>query len=277
MLEAFRESAGLWRIPLPTPTLPPATTTNHYLVGQRHAVLVDPSTPQQSSQDKLVALLDEAKQQGVGLQALFLTHHHRDHVGATAELRARLQLPVWAHAKTAALLPDVAVDRLVADGETVAENDDGSPWQALHTPGHAPGHLVLWHAATAVMVAGDMVAGEGTILVDPKDGNMGEYLASLENMARHQPRILAPAHGELLHEAMAVLTHYRLHRLAREHRVLDALPTTWTQPDALLPSAYGDVSRLSWPIALRSLQSHLVHLAELGHAERQADLWRRIG
>ena len=276
MLETFRESAGLWRIPLPTPTLPPATATNHYLVGERQAVLVDPSAPALANQDKLVALLAAAAQQGVAVTALFLTHHHQDHMGAAAALRARLDLPVWAHARTAALLPELAVDRLVADGETVAVNADGTPWLAVHTPGHAPGHLCLWHAATAMLVAGDMVAGEGTILVDPRDGHMGDYLASLDKMAHLQPRAPAPAHGQVLHEALAVLTHYRLHRLAREHKVLEALPLTWTAPDALLPTAYGDVSRLAWPIALRSMQSHLIHLAELGRAERDATRWRRL-
>ncbi len=275
MLEPFIESPGLWRVPLPTPTLPPATTTNHYLVGDRRAVLVDPSAPARSSQDQLVALVNTAREQGIEVVAQFLTHHHRDHVGAAQSLRVRLGLPVWAHAHTAALLPEIPVDRTINDGACVAENADGTTWQAVHTPGHAPGHLVLWHEATAMLVAGDMVAGEGTILVDPQDGHMGDYLASLEKMARLHPHALAPAHGQVLHEALAVLTHYRMHRLAREHKVLESLPQAWTAPDVLLPAAYGDVSRLAWPIALRSMQSHLLHLQELGRVDRNGDVWRR--
>ncbi len=276
MLEALRESAGLWRLPLTTPTLPPATMTNHYLVGDLEAVLVDPAAPARVDQNRLAALLEEAQRAGIVVQALFLTHHHRDHVGAALDLRARLGLPVWAHARTADLLPEIRVDRLVADAEMVARNADGSPWQAIHTPGHAPGHLVLWHATTSVLVAGDMVAGEGTILIDPQDGHMGDYLASLDKMARLHPHALAPAHGQVLHEAVAVLDHYRLHRLAREQKVLEALPRTWTEVDVLLPAAYGDVSRLAWPIALRSMQSHLIHLAELSRVERSGELWRRL-
>ena len=140
MLEAFQESAGLWRIPLATPTLPPATTTNHYLVGDHAAVLVDPSAPAASSQDRLVALLAAARDQGIALQALFLTHHHNDHVGAAMALRARTGLPVWAHARTAALLPEVTVDRLIEDGDVVAANRDGTPWSTA---------LVLLAALTA--------------------------------------------------------------------------------------------------------------------------------
>lgn len=275
-LHSLRAADGLWRMALPTPTLPPATTTNHYLVGGARAVLVDPSTPTRVHQERLVAVVGQVRSAGIRVEALFLTHHHRDHVGATNDLRRRLDLPVWAHAVTADLTPDIAVDRLIGDGEAVASNPDGSVWQAMHTPGHAPGHLVLWHEASGGMVAGDMVAGEGTILVDPRDGNMGHYLSSLARMANLQPTYLAPAHGGILPHAVAVLEHYQTHRLAREAKVLAALPTAWTAPDALLSTAYGDVSRLAWPIALRSMVSHLIHLQELGQVVQQGDRWRRL-
>ena len=73
MLEALRESAGLWRLPLTTPTLPPATMTNHYLVGDLEAVLVDPAAPARVDQNRLAALLEEAQRAGIVVQALFLT------------------------------------------------------------------------------------------------------------------------------------------------------------------------------------------------------------
>ena len=276
MMETYREQAGLVRVPLPTPTLPPATTTNHYVVGETRAVLVDPAAPARSSQDVLAALVAAAAEHGTQVAALFLTHHHNDHVGAAMALRQRLRLPIWAHAATRALLPGITVDRELDDDAPVAENADGTEWRTLHTPGHAPGHLALWHAASGTIVAGDMVAGEGTILIDPRDGNMGQYLASLRRMAALAPRALAPAHGPLLTEAVAVLDHYQRHRLAREAKVREALPTTWTAPDELLPLAYADVSRLVWPLALRSVLAHLQHLAELGVAEVAGGRWRRI-
>lgn len=269
---------GLVRIALPTPTLPPATTTNHYVVGRQIALLVDPSAPARTDQDRLCNLLERlANEAGHRVRGLFLTHHHRDHVGAAQALSQRLGLPVLAHPRTAERLAhEIEVHELVQDGEIVAQDDEGQ-WQALHTPGHAPGHLVLQHRAHRGMVAGDMVAGEGTILVDPRDGSMGEYLASLQRMADQGPSFLAPAHGPLLADAAATLARYRQHRLAREAKVLEALPANWTAPEDLLATAYGDVSRLAWPIALRSLFAHLLHLAELGHAEMQAQgqLWRR--
>lgn len=269
---------GLARLPLVTPTLPPATTTNHYLVGQTQAVLVDPSTPEPRSQARLQQWCADFAAAGGTLCALFLTHHHNDHSGAATDLAATLQLPVWAHAKTAHLLSGkVAVARLIADGETVATNSDGTPWVALHTPGHAPGHLVLHHAATATVVAGDMVAGEGTILIDPQDGDMGQYLASLARLEALAPVALAPAHGAVQRQAVALLAHYQQHRRAREHKIWQALGDQPCAPADVLPTAYADVARFSWPLALRSAISHLRHLQQHGLAQQVGDRWRRAG
>jgi hypothetical protein len=87
---------------------------------------------------------------------------------------------------------------------------------------------------------------------------------------------LAPAHGPVLHDADALLQHYRQHRLAREAKIAGALTKDWQQPADLLPEAYGDVSKVAWPMALRSMQSHLIHLAEQGLAQQQGSRWRRL-
>ena len=271
------EAPGLIRVPLPTPTLPPATTTNHWIVGHRRAVLVDPATPDRAALNRLCGLLAAVHQLGTSLRGLFLTHHHDDHVGAALELRRRLDLPILAHAATAERLRGrIDVDTEIVDGQVVAEDADGTTWTALHTPGHAPGHLVLAHARSGVVVAGDLVAGEGTILIDPRDGRMADYLSSLARVAALQPTLLAPAHGPVLSDAVGVLAYYRRHRLQREAKIAAALPPRWIAPDALLPAAYGDVSRLLWPIALRSLLAHLEHLRDQGRAAEQAGQWRAV-
>ncbi|MBM4343098.1 MAG: MBL fold metallo-hydrolase [Deltaproteobacteria bacterium] len=261
------EGAGLVRLALATPTLPPATATNHYFVGWRPMVIVDPSAPAARDQRRLGAAIDAARACGAEPAALLLTHHHRDHAGAAALLRRATGLPVWAHAETARWLQaEVVVDRTVVDGDDVAHNADGAPWLALFTPGHAPGHLALHQPGSGQVVAGDLVAGEGTILVDPSDGDMGLYLQSLARLEALAPRSLAPAHGPVQRDALALLQHYQAHRRAREARVLEALATTPRPAADLLPTAYGDVSRLAWPLALRSMTSHLLHLQRQGLA-----------
>jgi glyoxylase-like metal-dependent hydrolase (beta-lactamase superfamily II) len=230
-----------------------------------------------TAQDRLCGLLAELHRSGWRLEGMFLTHHHDDHTGAAAALAQRLELPILAHERTAERLQGrVRVDRRVSDREVVAEDADGSVWRALFTPGHAPGHLALVHDVSRAVVAGDLVAGEGTILVDPRDGNMGQYLASLQKLEALEPLLLAPAHGPVIADALGTLRYYRAHRLQREGKILAALPTAPADPDSLLPEAYGDVSRFVWPIALRSLLAHLEHLQEQGLAEQIGARWRRL-
>lgn len=273
---AVVEGEGLVRLALATPTLPPATTTNHYIVGFEAAVLVDPSAIDPRDQRKLLNLIEAFTQAGGRLVALFLTHHHNDHSGAAQVLRQATGLPVWAHPTTERLLSGrIAIDALIADGQTVARNADGSPWLAVFTPGHAPGHLVLHHAASGQIVAGDMVAGVGTILIEPVDGDMAQYLHSLALLEALNPTSLAPAHGEVQREPIALLRHYQAHRRAREAKIAESLSAQWGLPMDMLPTAYGDVSRLAWPLALLSMQSHLLHLQAQGIAVRDGDRWRR--
>ena len=275
-LGAVATCDGLLHLALPTPTLPPATTTNHWIVGHKRALLVDPATPSVRGQEVLVDLVGRLRQQGWRFEALLLTHHHQDHIGAAPQLSARLGLPIWAHAATAELLAgQVEVHGRVEDGAVVAEDQDGGQWQALHTPGHAAGHLVLHNLRHGGMVAGDMIAGQGTIVVDPDGGSMAQYLHSLARMAELAPSLLAPAHGPVLQGGAAVLQHYIAHRRQREAQVLAALPAGWTAPHDLLPIAYRDVSRLLWPLALRSLLAHLIHLEQQGLALVHSGKWRR--
>lgn len=275
-LGAVATCDGLLHVALPTPTLPPATTTNHLIVGHKRALLVDPATPSTRGQQVLFDLVTRLQAQGWRFEALLLTHHHQDHVGAAPALARRLGLPVWAHAATADLLEgQVEVHLRLADGAVVAEDQDGAPWRALHTPGHAAGHLVLHNQVHGGMIAGDMVAGQGTIVVDPDGGSMAEYLQSLARMADASPSFLAPAHGPVLREGAALLQHYIAHRRQREALVLEALTARWTAPHDLLPTAYRDVSRLAWPLALRSLLAHLIHLQQQGLASVRRGKWRR--
>lgn len=272
--DAHQEGPGLVRLSLPTPTLPPATTTNHWLVGWHPMVVVDPATPDKRAQARLGDLVNAARAAGAQPQALLLTHHHLDHSGAAADLGLALGLPVICHAQTAPLLAaEIAVARLVAEGEVIARNADGAPWIALHTPGHAPGHLVLHQPQSGWVVAGDLVAGTGTILVDPRDGDMGQYLASLARVEALQPAALAPAHGPVLTDAVAVLRHYQAHRREREQKILSGLSLSPHQAADLLPIAYADVPRLVWPLALRAMEAHLLHLQQQGLARATPSGW----
>ncbi|HVK89607.1 MAG TPA: MBL fold metallo-hydrolase [Kofleriaceae bacterium] len=247
-------SPGIRVLALRTPTLPPAAHTNVYLVGPDvgPVAVVDPGSPYPEQQAVLDAVLEQ-----LPISTVLLTHHHGDHVGGAAALAARWGVPIAAHVATARRLEGVLeVTRPIADGEVV----HGAT--AVFTPGHADGHLCF--EVGGAMIAGDMVAGIGTILIDPDEGDMSQYLASLERLRARSARLLLPAHGPPIADGPAKLTEYLAHRRMREDRVLAALTETPRTVAEMLPTTYSDTPRVLWPLAERSLRAHLVKLVREG-------------
>jgi endoribonuclease LACTB2 len=267
---------GVWRLPLRTPTLPPATTTNLMIVGRSRLALIEPATPFADEHQALDDALAELAADGRRVELLLVTHHHVDHVGDAERLRQRLGVPVAAHAATAARLP-WPVDQTLDDGDEV-DLGEGIRLRAVHTPGHAPGHLVLQELSSGIAHAGDMVAGEGTILIDPEDdGDMAQYLQSLRRLGELGARALVPAHGPVLGDPQQVVDHYIRHRLAREAKVLAAIDGEATGEAEILARAYDDTPRTLWPLAARVLEAYLRKLEAEGMVERERGQVRRRG
>ena len=264
--------ADTWVVPLRSPTLPPARHTNMVVLGGA-GLVVDPGATANKERARALSLLRALRAPAGGLQAIFLTHHHFDHVAAASWLSERLGLPLWGHRRTGGLLGGRGeLARTFEDGEEIpGPAGEPSGWVTLLTPGHAPGHLCLWHEGTRRLVAGDMVAAEGTIVVDPDDGDMHAYIESLRRLAGLDAAALVPAHGPVLVPAEPVLRYYISHRLEREQKVLDSLITDAVPLDQVLAATYDDVPKLLLPLASRSLESHLRKL------EAEGKLFRRGG
>ncbi|MFN2413670.1 MAG: MBL fold metallo-hydrolase, partial [Pyrinomonadaceae bacterium] len=129
---------GFVCVPLRTPTKPPATTTNCYVVGCRDFVVFDPGSPYEDEQRALAEFVGELLAEGRHLREVILTHHHPDHVGGAEALREQFGASVAAHRLTAeALDGHVRIDRFIEDGETIElEGDPSISLRAMHTPGH---------------------------------------------------------------------------------------------------------------------------------------------
>lgn len=266
---------GYWVVPLRTPTLPPASATNTAVVGRRKLAVIEPATPHADEQSRLVGMLDERMADGAQVEAIVVTHHHSDHIGFAQALAERTGAPILAHPETAARV-SLTVDRHIT-GDTVIALDEGHALRPVFTPGHAPGHLVYLDTATGIAHAGDMVAGVGSILIDPDDGgDMSAYLESLEVLARLGANRLVPAHGHVFDEPEAVCRHFIEHRLGREAKVLAAIGTESKTLPEILASAYADTPKMLWPLAEKSLRAHITKLVSDGRVLQDETGARRV-
>ncbi|HEY5925605.1 MAG TPA: MBL fold metallo-hydrolase [Kofleriaceae bacterium] len=253
---------GIRVLALRTPTLPPAAHTNTYVVGPDRGpqLVIDPGSPYPDQQSVLDRALSEDADTGRPLAMVVLTHHHGDHVGGAVALATKFGVPIAAHANTARRLAGrVVVTRELADGEELLGVT------CIYTPGHADGHLCFELGGASIV--GDMVAGLGWILIDPVEGNMTHYLASLAALLARPATKLLPAHGPMIEDGPSKLREYIAHRTMREDRVLAALTGRSDAALAdLLPIAYADTPKLLWPLAERSLRAHLDKLVGEGRA-----------
>ena len=256
--------------PLRTPTLPPAAHTNTIIVGASNYFLIDPATPYEEERHKLDEMIERLALQQRHPIALVLTHHHHDHIGDVERLHQKYQIPIWAHVETARLVP-FEVQRHLHDGDSlICEGIPARAFEVIHTPGHAPGHLCFWEKNLRLLIAGDMVAATGSILIDPEDGHMGTYLSSLKRLIELHPRRLVAAHGPLLADGQAKLVSQYAHREKRQDAVHRALlnANVWLSVDEIVPLIYGgEIPVQMFPLAARSLESNLQLLREQGLAE----------
>ncbi|RMG14404.1 MAG: MBL fold metallo-hydrolase [Deltaproteobacteria bacterium] len=268
---------GVGLVPLRTPTLPPATHTNTYVLGTgRRRIVVDPASPWAAEQEVLDVVLDTM---GVEVAEIWLTHHHADHVGGAAHLQARLGAVVRAHPRTAELLretePALEVDASLDDGTTVVlEGPLPMRWRAVHTPGHAPGHLVFFEEETRAAIVGDLMAGVGTVLVSPPEGRMRDYFDSLRRLRALEPRVLFPAHGPPTARPAEHIDAYLAHRQAREEAIVEAMRAGAQTPREMVQQVYTDVPEAAWPLAECNVVAHLLKLAEEGRAVETEGRWQ---
>lgn len=274
-VRAYELTPGIWVSPLRTPTLPPATATNCYIIGGRELIVIDPSSPHEPERVALDQALDSLCTYGRRVREIWLTHHHGDHMSGAAHLSERLGVPVAAHRATAERVAHrVRVQRHLEDGDVLElpglQTDEPTlRLRVIFTPGHAPGHICILEEHSGFLVAGDMIAGVGSILVEPTEGDMTLYIESLRRMRELAPNALLPAHGQTLTNPLAKIDEYIEHRLWREQRVVEALQELGPAPSrTLVPQAYAEVPPMIWPLAERSLIAHLHKLERDGRAIR---------
>ena len=278
-LHAIRNTPGVRMAPLLTPTIPPATTTNAYVVGEKDLFVVDPAPYDEGERRRLVEFLVRLEGEGRNVKGVLVTHHHQDHVGAIDTVARKFGVPVHAHPLTLQRLPVPPDDpRPLDEGSRVelgVAPDGSDDWHLIahHTPGHDRGHLIFIESRYRAAIVGDLVSTLSTIVIDPPEGHMATYVASLERAEGLDLEMLYPAHGPANPRGRAVLGKAIEHRQLRERKVLGALSRDPQELGDVLARAYDDVDPRLSGLAERSLIAGLEKLEEEGRVIRSGALW----
>ena len=265
---------GFFICSLRSPTIPPATHTNCYLVGGDDLVVIDPGSPYEDEQAKLDDLIDLLRAEGRRLREILITHLHPDHIGGVEHLRRKYNIPVACHRLTAdAISKDIVVDRLIEDGEIIELPGQAvRQLTALWTPGHAKGHLCFYEPRTGTVLTGDLVVGFGTVVIAPPEGNLRHYLESLERLLA-LPRLtsLMPGHGPVVANARAKIEEYIFHRAERDQQILERVSQGPQTVSDLVASIYADLPDSLRPLAAATVEAHLEKLEEDNQVRRTGD------
>lgn len=238
------------RVLAPNPGVYTLEGTNTWVVGEAPSVVIDPGPLDEGH-------LAEVARTAGRVAAVLVTHDHEDHAEGARTFADRVGAPLrsWR----------LQGSEHLRDGETV--RGGGVGLRAVHAPGHSADHLCFFVAEERALFTGDTVLGRGTSFIDPPDGDLVKYLASLERLRDLAPRTIYPGHGPVLLDGTAALLGYLEHRQARERQVLAELSEGPKTVDALVAAIYAEYPQDVHPLAARSMTAHLRKLETEGRAE----------
>lgn len=259
------------RVIAPNPGIMTGPGTNTYLVGHDELAVIDPGPDIDSHIEALVRAGADR------IRWIFCTHTHRDHSPAAARLRAMTGARVIGGRAPSDGRQDADFrpDETPQDGATYTVGDVAL--RAIHTPGHASNHFCFLLERTGMLFSGDHVMQGSTVIINPPDGNMRDYLRSLEALLTRNAAIIAPGHGYLIGKPHDEMQRLIAHRMLREERVLRALGARGTATaEELVPTVYADVPADRHRAAARSLLAHLEKLVADGVVRQEGDVYSTV-
>jgi glyoxylase-like metal-dependent hydrolase (beta-lactamase superfamily II) len=237
--------------------------TNQYVVGNKTGLVIDVALSADSNMD---GIIEQAEAMGVNkIEKILLTHIHSDHCAGALALRRRCGARLGIHRSRRGYL----------GGEDFQYNDNdritfgGGELHVLHTPGHESGHCCFYEDNDKVLFSGDNILGYGTAVIHPPDGNMTDYMKTLERLLGFDISLILPGHGPLIGKPEAKIREYIRHRLEREQQVIAALKAGRDSIGDITQTIYVDVSAALQRVAEFSVQAHLEKLMREGRVARE--------
>ena len=274
----MRISPTVQRLVAPNASLMTGPGTNSYVLGDPPVAVLDPGPDDPAHLDVLRAAVPRPR-------FIFVTHTHRDHSCGARALAEATGAPIVGLPPPADGLQDLSCSpSIVPANDTVFElqakpqaRDVSHAIQtlrAIYTPGHASNHICYLLEEEGLLFSGDHVLDGVTPVILAPDGDMTAYLDSLNRLKTYRPRAIAPGHGRVLRDPLAVIDGVIAHRARREAKVLAVLNGVRRGTlDELLPRVYDDVKPELLPIARASLEAHLIKLHREGRAGQDGDAW----
>jgi glyoxylase-like metal-dependent hydrolase (beta-lactamase superfamily II) len=255
--------------------------TGVYLVGAGESVAVIDPGPDMAEHIWALKRVIGARR----ISHILITHSHRDHSPAAAALKNWSGAPVYGLPDHAAPSTqegavdeahdhDFVPDVLAHDGMRIA--GDGFTFECVATPGHTANHVCYALMEEKALFSGDHVMGWSTSVIAPPDGDMGQYIGSLEKLLARDETLFYPTHGSPIPDAKAWVAQLIAHRREREQQILAALQDGESSVTQLVLRLYPDIAPALRAAAAQQVMAHLLHLAEQGAVARDGTLWRQI-
>jgi glyoxylase-like metal-dependent hydrolase (beta-lactamase superfamily II) len=247
-----RDLPYVGRLTAPNPSIMTGKGTNTYIFGNGDLAIIDPGP---DDDDHIAAIQAGIEEMGGTPAIILVTHSHLDHLPGAFSLQRRIGVPI------AAFAPILGVDIALRHDQRMTIG--GHPLRALHTPGHAADHLAFLLEDDHVLFSGDLIVGEGTVVIG-RDGELDEYLRSLESLLPLDLRMILPGHGPAIHDPRARIEGYIAHRHEREREILDAIAAEVSTIRDIVEEIYADVDPRLHPVAAQSVDAHLRKLVREG-------------
>lgn len=248
------------RIVAPNSSVMTGPGTNTYLVGIDEVAVIDPG-PDSAEHLKAIRACG-----GDRIRWIVLTHTHPDHGPGAKKLKKMTGAEVLAHGSMEG--DGVELDGTLADRDVIEATE--FRMQAVHTPGHASNHLCFHLPNERLLFTGDHIMQGSTVVINPPDGDMAKYIASLEKVRKLRLKRLAPGHGHVVDEPKVLIDYYISHRLQRENQIVETLRSAakgMKIPD-IVEMVYDEtIIPALHPVAARSVYAHLIKLREEGRVK----------
>ena len=260
------------KITAPNPGVFTGGGTNTYLVGIEDLTLIDPGPNIKEHIDEIIRVGENK------IKRILVTHTHTDHSPAALPISKVLKVPMYGRLvdgesswEDETFIPDVILN----DADII--KTDEYTLEVIHTPGHASNHLCFLIKELNCLITGDHIMDGSTVVIGPPDGNMADYLESLNKLFKYKIDCLAPGHGNFMYEPKKVIESIIRHRLSREAKVLRRLEDVGDiDIESLTAIVYDDVPEQLHPIAKFSLEAHLLKLLKEGVIKKDNNNFAKI-